>query len=108
MITDADGCSAMSDSIYVDVTAIKPIDFLSHLNIYPNPNTGELIVEIDDLCQPVCEYELRLYNMLGTELLKFKISNQKSKIDISSYAKGIYNLQLSAKEGVINKRIIIE
>jgi len=89
--------------------AIKPIEFLSHLNIYPNPNTGELIVEIDDLCLPVCQYELRLYNMLGTEMLKFKISNQKSKIDLSRYTKGIYIIQLAGEEGrVINKKIVID
>jgi len=90
------------------VPAIKPIDFLSHLNIYPNPNTGELIVEIDDLCQPVCEYELRLYNILGVEMLKLKISNQKSTIDLSRYAKGIYIIQLVSEGGVVNKRVIID
>ena len=108
MITDVNGCSSRSDPVYVDITAVKELTLLNNISIYPNPNTGELIVEITNYGLRIMNCELRLYNILGDEIIKFKIVNQKSKIDLSAYAKGIYTLKIISNEGVINKKIIVE
>ena len=79
---------------------------LNSLNIYPNPNNGEFTVEIYDV--RITNYELRVYNILGDEIIKFKIVNQKSNIDLSQYPKGIYNLQVVSDRVIFNKKVIIE
>ncbi|MBW8048946.1 MAG: T9SS type A sorting domain-containing protein [Cytophagales bacterium] len=108
MITDAFGCDSISDPVFVDITSVNELTLFNNLIIYPNPNTGEFTVEIYELRPDKSGYELRVYNILGNEIIKFKILDEKSKIDLSSYAKGIYTLKIICNEGVIHKKIVIE
>ena len=71
MITDSNSCLEMSDSIYVDVTAVKPIDFLSHLNIYPNPFSSNTTISIYGVILTPSSrgknLTLEIYDLLGRE-----------------------------------------
>ena len=116
--TDSLGCVVDTVALIVNIggTGINENQPESiGINIYPNPNTGEFTVEIDNFRSGNPAYELRLYNMSGLEISRFKITrlpggqvNQKSKFYLNIYAKGIYNLQLLIEGGVINKKITIE
>ena len=60
--TDFDGKSAYSDLVTVNFKKI--VDF----TIYPNPFTTSINILINDVTQ-ITKYELRLFNVLGTEVM---------------------------------------
>ncbi len=65
----------------------------SSISIHPNPANGHLEVQIKDL--GFTNVELRIYDVLGREVLNSPTSNPLSpiNIDISSLSKGIYFLK---------------
>jgi len=78
--------------------------------LYPNPNTGLFTLEL--VLNEVKEIYIKITNILGQAIYTQKLNgikgNYQTKIDISSYAKGMYTLKIISNEGVINKKIIIE
>jgi len=80
------------------------------LKVYPNPNRGEFTIEIN--LANGQDMELKIVNMLGEEVYFEKLKQFKGtylkQIDLSTYSTGVYNLQLSSSEGIINKKLIVE
>ncbi len=80
------------------------------IKIYPNPNTGEFVIEME-ITEPQ-ELEIKLLNVIGQVIYEEGLNQYTGKyqktIDISKQATGIYTLQLISNEGIINKKIIIE
>ncbi|MCH8317338.1 MAG: T9SS type A sorting domain-containing protein [Bacteroidetes bacterium] len=112
MVTDANGCSG-GDTIVVNIlTGINLQSSIStvQLEVYPNPNTGEFTVTFKIIEKQ--HINLKVFNIKGQVIYEENLSDFKgkyqNKIDMSGYAKGIYNLQLSTKEKTINKKIILE
>ena len=78
--------------------------------IYPNPSTGEFIIEMN-IPKPT-DLEIKLLDVIGQLIYEKKLNKyvgayQKS-IYVGAISKGIYNLQLISNEGIINKKIIIQ
>tara|TARA_R100000995_G_scaffold84086_1_gene61713 strand:+ start:1669 stop:4170 length:2502 start_codon:yes stop_codon:yes gene_type:complete len=69
----------------------------NELLIYPNPTKDVINITAHSIVDVI------VYNMTGKKLLDLK--NVK-RIDLSSYPKGIYNLQIIYKEKQINNKII--
>ncbi|MBW8050924.1 MAG: T9SS type A sorting domain-containing protein, partial [Cytophagales bacterium] len=89
---------------------IADIDFINNLNIHPNPNTGEFIIEME-ITQPK-DLEIKLLNAIGQVIYEEGLNKYAGKyqktIDVGKQATGIYTLQLLSDEGIINRKIIIE
>lgn len=49
--------------------------------------------------------QIKIYNSLGEKI--FETSNAEKAIDISSFQNGIYNLILTSKDKLIEKKIIV-
>ena len=71
--------------------------------IYPNPTSNSFQVGYDDTNG---QESIFMYDVNGRLILSQVIS-PKTVIDISSLEKGIYNISIPAKEGVIHKRLVI-
>ena len=89
-------------------TGINDLLFFDSFKLYPNPNTGEFVIEVTKLQ----EIEIKLLNVIGQVLYKEKLNkysgvNQKT-INVGDQAAGIYTLQLITDQTTMNKRIIIE
>ena len=65
------------------------------LNIYPNPAQTEVSVEIPSVYESA---QVRLYNILGKKVLETTVNNTNSKINIASFANGIYLLKVDASD----------
>ena len=52
--------------------------------------------------------EVAVFNLMGQNIDKISVNNTSTKLNTSNYSKGIYLLKISTKDGVVNKRIIIE
>ncbi len=93
--TDFDGKFEYFDIVAVDC---NNNDF-SNINIYPNPNNGNFIIEGAEV-----NANLIILNLLGKQIINQKISSIKTEIDLSNSSNGIYFIQISSeKESIIRK-----
>ena len=109
-VIDANGCSATSGLLDVTVVGIQEIPLGIDVSVYPNPNTGEFSVEIK--VGQVQDIELKIVNLVGQvifeDVLKHYSGTYNRVIDLKGTAKGVYELQIQTKTGIINKNIILE
>lgn len=80
-ITNASGCSVVSECYEVDVLGIKDIA-QSAVVLYPNPATTTLFLETPQQIK-----RITIHNMAGQTVLK---NRNSSEIDISKLAQGLY------------------
>ena len=73
---------------------------LSGISILPNPTSGALNITI------VEKADYRLFNIKGQVLKKGILISGKSKINISSFAKGIYLLNINTDKGSFTKKVV--
>jgi hypothetical protein len=74
------------------------------ISVYPNPATTSLQVSLAGNSEGST---LVITDMLGNTVKQSIIYNLKSIIDASDLNEGVYNISISNKEGVINKRVVI-
>lgn len=77
------------------------------ISIYPNPSTGIFTIQSSEKNIAA----VTIFNILGEEVRS--VSNLKSQIsslsiDLRSYAKGLYNVQLILQDKIVNKKLLIE
>lgn len=70
---------------------IKSLDF----NIYPNPSSSELIIDL--ATGSSLNPELVIYNALGQFIKSVNLTQKRNKIIITNLSNGVYYLTLSAK-----------
>lgn len=88
MVTDVNGCTNISDSIYILITSINNIGS-ANICIYPNPVKDELI--ISGLTNG--ENVLTVFDAVGKVVLSVITSNTKEKIK-TTFTKGIYFISI--------------
>ncbi len=77
----------------------------SNISVYPNPAKDVLYVKglaINDITH------IQLMDMFGNFVAEYFTSDKATDIDVSVLSEGVYNLSITTKEGVINKRVVIE
>ena len=88
-------------STSVETTAIK---------IYPNPNTGEFVIEMS--ISKVQDIEIKLFNVMGqviySENLKRFKGEYLKRINTKGLSTGVYQLQIKTGYGEVNKKVVIE
>lgn len=82
-------------------TAINNIRIKSELNVFPNPNAGRFTVT-----NPFDNGTLTIYNILGHQILKEKMSDKQMNINIEKA--GIYYLQVSNNNTTLRKAITVQ
>lgn len=109
-ITDANDCKAMSDTMMVDIfTGILSVmgNYQMKIVISPNPFSEMAIIEITN--SPSLPCSLVIYDVLGQEVLKQKIVNQKMQIKRGNLPSGIYFYQLKNEKGILaNGKLIMQ
>jgi len=93
---------------YIDSVSVIDVTTLgiesnedNDMQIYPNPANDILFIETK-----LFEAEITLFDILGNEIRKEKISS-KAQIDVSELTDGIYFIQVSSSQGILSKKIII-
>jgi hypothetical protein len=99
---DKDGSSS-----YSEVKAIVQSGGLSDFVIVPNPSNGIFVIILDH--DYMDSYDVTITNSIGQIILEDKgLTSSINKIDISSFATGIYYLQIHLNDSVTIKKIIKE
>ena len=78
-------------------------------NVYPNPTTGVFTVELNNI--KADDYKISVTNVLGQEVYtstKELTTLVAERIDLSSFDKGVYILEISNSESTLSEKIIIE
>ncbi len=91
-----------SDGQLVDLNTSVTSSVVEKLSIYPNPTDGFLTILNNKTIE-----EIRLYDATGKLVFQSSINNQKSTINVSSFAAGIYNLCIFTEEDMLTRKIIV-
>jgi hypothetical protein len=83
---------------------------ITNLDVYPNPSRD--IFNVSFTSEDVQNLEVRIINVIGevvyTENLEQFIGQYTIQVDLATYTKGIYFLEITTDNGVINKKLILQ
>lgn len=83
-------------------SGIKQLTSNSQVNIYPNPNKGNFVIET----VATEKQTVQVFDVNG-KLVYSQIINGNTNIDASNLTDGVYNVSILGSEGVVNKRLVI-
>ena len=76
----------------------------NRINLFPNPSNGFINITIENHLEPV---NISIYSQTGKIVYTGQLTDYSSKIDLSSYPKGIYLVRLENKNFVEVERIVL-
>jgi hypothetical protein len=83
---------------------------INNLDVYPNPSRE--IFNVTFTSEDVQDLEVRVLNIVGeviyTENLEQFVGAYTKAIDLATYTKGIYFLEITTNNGVVNKKLILQ
>jgi len=95
--TDANGCEV--EAVIFDVTAsVQNISAEGEAWMMPNPFTGEIRVAVAG--------RLKVFDNVGQKIFEKEITDTLQPIDLTSFSKGIYFLQLESGEKVLQQKLV--
>jgi hypothetical protein len=77
------------------------------LSMFPNPTSGSFYVQRNNGHHPFENYQVSVYNALGETVYSSQLNSDKSEIDLSKEADGIYFVQLTSERGTTTKKLIL-
>ena len=82
---------------------------INNLSIYPNPSRDIFNVSFTSIDKQ--DLRVRILNIIGEELvsenLEQFIGEYTKQIDLTNNAKGIYFLEITTNNGVVNRKLIL-
>ena len=108
VVVDANGCFTTATASITVLTSIKDIDGVSAFEIYPNPTSD--FVNINLSLEELQEVNFELYSMDGKLMTSQSFGNTKQaqiKLDLSNYASGIYLTKVLIGKEVLVDRIVV-
>jgi len=101
--TDANGCtSTATDEILVqDCSSLDEIQAIQVL-LYPNPTTGGITLEATGVIMD----ELLIFDNAGKLIAEIQLSGETELIDLSDYARGVYQMQVKAGSTTFWERVV--
>ena len=79
---------------------------LEQLNIYPNPATSGVRVELP--FTPAQNTQLSITNLSGQEVLRRELTEAITELDINSLNAGIYFLRVQSNNGLVTQKLVVQ
>ena len=83
---------------------------IANLDVYPNPSRD--VFNVAFTSEDVQDLEVRVVNIVGeviyTEDLQQFVGEYTKQIDLTTNAKGVYFLEITTNNGVVNKKLILQ
>ena len=96
---DANGCMGM-DTVSVKVDKCVGINkvsaVVSEISVYPNPNNGEFVVELNNGLSK----HIEISDLSGRIILISTSSDDKTTVNLNAYAKGVYYVKVQSNTKV--------
>jgi len=104
-------CPITSQTFSITVTgsSTTPINELTEQEdfiLYPNPTKGILTVELK--ISSINNTSIKLFNVLGMEMLTRESVNRKEILDVSRLSKGTYLLQIISNGKIFSRTVTLE
>ena len=90
-------------ALIVPPSAVNDVNH-SQFNVYPNPTNGVFTIELDGNVK----YDVTVSNVLGQTVYTTSITTMNTTIDLSSFEKGIYTIELKNNTFAYTEKVIIE
>ena len=84
-------------------TLSSPYFTMEKFEIYPNPTINELNFEFP---QNIQSANVQVYNVLGKQILQKNLKKTYPKLNTSSWASGMYVVQIVTDNAVQTKRVV--
>ena len=88
------------EPVNVSVNGFKESIF----NVYPNPTNGVFSIDLE----VIGSYDVSVYNVLGQTVLSTSIHTVNNQIDLSTFNKGIYTVELKDGDVVYTEKVVVE
>ncbi|MFV0598381.1 MAG: T9SS type A sorting domain-containing protein [Bacteroidales bacterium] len=85
------------------LSLVKEISNDNTIKLYPNPAENTLNIESQDIIK-----EIEFYDALGKKAKAITLNKKEAIIDISSFAKGNYVVNLITDKGKIKKKLVVK
>jgi len=112
-ISDNNVCYTSSDSISIPTgfhTGIEDIDPFESMNIYPNPTSGKVTVDMEN--QVFDDLNVTIVTIEGREVYSNKFEKATEyfsvEIDLSDRAEGVYFIKLQTGKYLATRKVIVE
>ena len=76
----------------------------SKISIYPNPSNGVFVIELDK----ALNHDVMVYNVLGQTVLSTFTNTMLTTIDLSSFDKGVYTIEIKDRNVTYIEKVILE
>ncbi|RFC55616.1 T9SS type A sorting domain-containing protein [Brumimicrobium aurantiacum] len=77
----------------------------NNFTMYPNP--ANHFVQIDNL-EKGQDYEVKVYNVIGKEVLETELNTSNNRIDVEGFSPGIYTVTFNNHEQRYTQKLVIE
>ena len=86
--------------------SIDTFDALGTINMYPNPTNANLTIDFQ--IQDIEKLNVKVFNLLGKEMLTKQISKNDASVKVSNLNDGIYIVRITSLNGQnsITKRFV--
>jgi len=88
---------------------ISETTFEGRLEVYPNPTNNNITIDLSNTTSD--DYSISLSNALGEEVYSYRAflnGTFKKDLDLSSFAKGVYLLNIINSNSSVTERIVVE
>ena len=103
------GCrDSLTKNLFVGtiITSTEPVVETDNILIYPNPTDGIIFINAENNFH-LNTSEIIIYNALGSQVVKEKITQENNEVNLSAFGKGLYFVNiLTAKKNIVKKIII--
>ena len=90
-LTTADGCDSIIVLHLTVETGVSDHILASDMKVYPNPTTGKLFVEFDEVSMNT---QLQVYDIYGKLIMQYTINDRLTELNIGHLANGVYLLRM--------------
>ena len=107
-VTDANNCTVSTNCEVQFVSGIEDVAGVSAISVYPNPSNGMFTVNL--MLNTSSAVEMNLMDVRGAVVLteKFNSTTSITKVfDVTTLAKGIYNLKITTASGVVSRKVVV-
>ena len=95
-----DDLSEWSEAVEFDYTdGIN--NYTIHANVYPNPTTGNVTIESNAI-----NADITVYDVFGKQLMTSKVASERTDLDFSAFAPGIYMVRIAETNSFITVKVV--
>jgi hypothetical protein len=103
-VTDANGCTGLSYILeYTLPSSVNELDAILPFVVYPNPSNGQFQLTME-MNEP---YSIVAMNSLGQKVYEDRNPN-RNRAELKLLTTGTYLLQVTVKDKVYHKRIVVQ